>query len=113
MAEPRVPDLNAPAPEEDPFEIERALDQLELAKIQKQKASFSLAEQISPIIDEEKERLRKRFWYRDLGELPSANEMIEVIINRFASEDARNANKPNVPRAHLRYLKSWLTRAEK
>uniref|UniRef100_A0A7N0RCE5 Uncharacterized protein n=1 Tax=Kalanchoe fedtschenkoi TaxID=63787 RepID=A0A7N0RCE5_KALFE len=38
--------------------------------------------------------------------------MVEIIRNRFASKAARNANKPNVPRADLRYLKCWLTRAQ-
>ena len=80
-------DLNVPAPEEDPgdrSEIERALDQLELAKIQEQKDR--LAEQISPLIESEKARLRRRLWHRNLGELPSPNEMVEIIINCFASE---------------------------
>lgn len=106
-------DLNVPAPEEDPgdrSEIERALDLLELAKIQEQKDR--LAEQISPLIESEKARLRRRLWHRNLGELPSPNEMVEILINRFASEGARNANKPNVPRANLRHLRVWLTRAQ-
>ncbi|KAK4343800.1 hypothetical protein RND71_036894 [Anisodus tanguticus] len=38
--------------------------------------------------------------------------MVEIIIDRFAKESAYNANKPNVPRAHLRHLKTWLTLAQ-
>jgi hypothetical protein len=102
-----------PAAEEDPgdrSEIERALDQLELAKIKEQKDR--LAEQISPLIESEKARLVRRLWHRNLGELPSPSEMVEIIINRFASKAAYNANKPNVPRANLRHLRVWLTRAQ-
>lgn len=111
--EPGIPDLNIPASEEDPGDrsgIERALDQLELAKIQEKKDR--LAEQISPLIESEKARLNRRFWHRNFGHLPSPNEMVEIIIDRFASEGARNANKPYVPRANLRHLKVWLTRAQ-
>ena len=108
----RRPPFDLPAAEEDPedrHDIQRALDRVELAKIQQQKDRLASL----PLISAEKERLRRRFWHRELGELPSPNEMVEMIINRFASDDARNANKPNVPRAKLRYLKTWLTRAEK
>ncbi|KAH0694771.1 hypothetical protein KY285_021868 [Solanum tuberosum] len=38
--------------------------------------------------------------------------MVEMIIDRFASKAAYNANKPNVPRANLRHLRAWLTRAQ-
>ncbi|KAJ8534904.1 hypothetical protein K7X08_016632 [Anisodus acutangulus] len=102
-----------PATEEEPgdrSEIERALDRLELDRIQEQKDR--LAEQISPLIESEKARLVKRLWHRDLRELPSPSEMVEIIIDCFASKAAYNANKPNVPRAHLRHLNTWLTRAQ-
>ncbi|KAH0644975.1 hypothetical protein KY284_032859 [Solanum tuberosum] len=106
--EPRLP-----AAEEEPsdrFEIERALDQLELAKIKELKDR--LAEQISPLIESEKARLVRRLWHHNLGELPSPSEMVEMIIDRFASKAVYNANKPNVPRANLRHLRDWLTRAQ-
>jgi len=86
------------------------LDQLELAKIKEQKDR--LAEQISPLIESEKARLVRRLWHHNLGELPSPSEMVEMIIDRFASKAAYNANKPNVPRANLRHLRAWLTRAQ-
>ncbi|YP_173390.1 hypothetical protein NitaMp044 (mitochondrion) [Nicotiana tabacum] len=106
-------DLNISAAEEEPgdrSEIERALDQLELAKIKEQKDL--LAEQISPLIESEKARLVRRKWHRNLDELPSPSEMVEIIIDRFGSKAAYNANKPNVPRANLRHLRAWLTRAQ-
>ncbi|PHU21232.1 hypothetical protein BC332_06339 [Capsicum chinense] len=58
-----------PAAEEEPgdrSEIERALDQLELAKIKEQKDR--LAEQISPLIESEKARLVRRLWHHNLGD---------------------------------------------
>ena len=100
-----------PAAEEEPgdrSETERALDQLELAKVQEPKNR--LAEQISPLIESEKARLVRRLWHRNLGDLPSPSEMVEILIERFASKAAYNANKPNAPRAHYRHLKAWLTR---
>ncbi|KAM7459768.1 hypothetical protein LguiA_036040 [Lonicera macranthoides] len=106
-------DLNLPASEEDPGEpdeIEKALTKAELDKIREQKDE--LAEEIRPLIEEAKARLCKKFPDRDLGELPEAREMVEMIINRFASDGARNANKPNAPKAHLKVLKTWLTRAQ-
>lgn len=106
-AEPRVPDLNYPAPEE----IENALHQRDLAEIKKKKDD--LAEQIVPIIQSEKDRLlRTQYAGRDLGELPSPKEMVEILINRSTCESARNANRPNAPREDLPHLKTWLTRAK-
>lgn len=106
-------DLNLPASEEDPgdpVEIEKALTKVELDKINEQKEK--LAEEIRPIIEEQKARLCQRFSDRDLAELPEAKEMVEIIINRFAGESAKSANKPNAPRANFRFLKTWLTRAQ-
>ncbi|MCD9643313.1 hypothetical protein HAX54_030659 [Datura stramonium] len=102
-----------PSAEEEPgdrSEIERVLDQLELAEIIEQK--YHLAEQISPLIESEKARLVRRLWHRNLGELPSQGEMVEMIIDRFASKAAYNVNKPNVPRENLRHLSAWLTREQ-
>ena len=112
--EPLVPDLNFPPPEENPgLEIEKALYQRELAKIQERKDD--LAEHILPIIEKQKEKVYNLFWDRDLSsrEVPSPNEILEMVINRYASKGARNANKPNAPIDEFKHLKSWLTRAEK
>ncbi|KAH0759647.1 hypothetical protein KY290_023140 [Solanum tuberosum] len=71
-----------PAAEEEPgdrSEIERALDQLELAKIKEQKDR--LAEQISPLIESEKARLVRRLWHHNLGELPSPS-IRGILLNR-------------------------------
>ncbi|MCD7465351.1 hypothetical protein HAX54_001154 [Datura stramonium] len=66
------------------YEIERASNQLELAKIKEQKDC--LAEHISPLIESEKACLVLRLWHCNLGELPSPSEIVEMIIDRFASK---------------------------
>ncbi|PHT27481.1 NADH-ubiquinone oxidoreductase chain 4L [Capsicum baccatum] len=89
-----------PTAEEEPgdrSEIERALDELELAMIKEQKDR--LAEQISPLIESEKARLVRRLWHHNLGELPSLCEMVEMIIDRFANKGIRGIllNRRNIP----------------
>ena len=114
-----LPDLNSPAAEEDPGDrhdqkgksVETAIYELELAKIQEQKDR--LADRIRPLIEEEAQRCRRQYGHRQQGALPSPNAMVENIINRFASKGAQVANAPNAPLQDLRYLKKWLTLAEK
>ncbi|MCD7460930.1 hypothetical protein HAX54_044782 [Datura stramonium] len=67
---------------------------------------------INPLIESEMAYLVRRLWHCNLCELPSLSDMVEMIIDRFTSKAAYNANKPNVPRANLRHLRSWLTRAQ-
>lgn len=114
-----LPDLNSPAAEEDPGDrhaqkgksVETAIYEVELAKIQEQKDR--LADRIRPLIEEEAQRCRRQYGHREQGALPSPNEMVDKIINRFASKGAQVANAPNAPLYYFRYLKKWLTRAEK
>lgn len=116
--QPNLPDLNLPTTEEDPEDqgdqrgesIERAVYQVELRKIQEQKNQ--LADHIRPLIEEEMKKFRRRYWYREESRpIPSPQEMVETIINRFASDRARGANAPNAPCEEFRHLKKWVTRA--
>lgn len=73
-------DINLPAAEEDGDQpdIQTTLHRLELAKISEQKDR--LADRIRPLIESEKERLRKKFWHRQLTACPCVEYSVHFFI---------------------------------
>lgn len=73
-------DINLPAAEEDGDQpdIQTTLHRLELAKISEQKDR--LADRIRPLIESEKERLRKKFWNRQLTACPCVEYSVHLFI---------------------------------
>lgn len=107
---PNLPDLNLPATDEERQNeksktalAEEAVSFLKWDEVGHSKKELALL--ISPMIEEEAAK------YQTQKPAPSPQEMVEWLIKRSGSKDAKGANRPGATLKQYKALLTWLSRA--